>query len=224
MMERAAPRTVTLATTTLGCLSFFVVALISVHLLRPDYSPRDHFISDYAVGPYGWLMTSAFVALSAACATLAAGLLMDGPSGWLARSGAVLLCVCALGLIVTAIFPTDVPGAPPTPSGDIHELSFRVNVGSLILAILQITVAIVSSPRWRSYRTGAAVLAACTIAAAWFQFSTLHKGAPYGYANRLLVAAILTWLGATTVWLRRQALAALRDSSPHWQEASARSH
>jgi hypothetical protein len=55
-----------LAEVALGCFSYFVVALVLLHGLRPDYTPIDHMISDYAVGRLGWVMTTAFVALARA--------------------------------------------------------------------------------------------------------------------------------------------------------------
>ena len=63
-----------LASLSLASLTWFTLALLALHALRPDYHPGNHMISDYAVGPHGWIMTTAFLALSAACATLALGL------------------------------------------------------------------------------------------------------------------------------------------------------
>jgi hypothetical protein len=42
-----------LANLALGLFSFFAVVLILLHILRPDYTPVDHMISDYAVGLAG---------------------------------------------------------------------------------------------------------------------------------------------------------------------------
>ena len=112
---------------------YFIAALVLMHLVRPDYTPIDHMISDYAVGSGGWIMTTAFVALAAGCLTLAMAMLRVGPASWSARAGTALLMVAGVGLVVTAIFPTDLETAPTTPTGDIHTLSFRVNVASVML-------------------------------------------------------------------------------------------
>jgi hypothetical protein len=40
-----------------GCFSYALLAI-----LRPDYTLSNHMISDYAVGRFGWIMTTAFVA------------------------------------------------------------------------------------------------------------------------------------------------------------------
>ena len=47
------------ATTAIACFAYFALALLLLHLLRPDYAPATTWISGYAVGPYGWIMTTA---------------------------------------------------------------------------------------------------------------------------------------------------------------------
>jgi hypothetical protein len=54
-------------------------ALVVMHVIRPDYTVFYHMISDYAVGRFGWIMTTAFVSVGLGCLTLAIGLLRDGP-------------------------------------------------------------------------------------------------------------------------------------------------
>lgn len=58
-----------LASAAFSCFGYFAIALVALHVLRPDYVPRSHMISDYAVGPHGWIMTIAFLALSLGCLT-----------------------------------------------------------------------------------------------------------------------------------------------------------
>jgi len=41
-------------------ISYFLTTVIALHFLRPDYDPASRFVSEYAVGSYGFLMTSAF--------------------------------------------------------------------------------------------------------------------------------------------------------------------
>ncbi len=37
-------------------IGWFVVAVLALHVIEPDFSPVDNTISDYALGDYGWLM------------------------------------------------------------------------------------------------------------------------------------------------------------------------
>jgi hypothetical membrane protein len=122
------------ATTAIACFAYAALAILLMHVLRPDYTPASHMISDYAVGRYGWVMATAFLALSCGNLMLLLGLARIGPSSVVARLGTLLLGIACIGLVVTAIFPTDLEEARSTHTGDIHTMSFLVNVGSTILA------------------------------------------------------------------------------------------
>ena len=130
------------ATTAIACYTYFVLALLLMHVLRPDYTPTSHMISDYAVGPYGWIMTTAFLALSGASLMLLLGLARSGPRSVAARLGTLLLGIASLGLLVSAIFPTDLDGTSSTRTGDIHNFSFLVNVGCIMLASVLLSAAV----------------------------------------------------------------------------------
>jgi hypothetical membrane protein len=41
----------------------YLVAAITLHLLPTGFNPVTHELSDYANGPYGWLMTVGFLGL-----------------------------------------------------------------------------------------------------------------------------------------------------------------
>jgi hypothetical protein len=76
-------------------------------------------------------------------------------------------------------------GAPSTRSGFIHTISLLVNVGGILLASVFLAVGFGSDPRWRGFRRTAMMLALLLVLAFILQFLTLHKGMPYGLANRL---------------------------------------
>lgn len=184
------------------CIAYFLLALGLLHYLRPDYAPAKHMISDYAVGAFGWLMTSAFVALSISCLMLMLGLAATGPRALPARIGVALLGAAFCGLVVTAIFPTDLPGSPETASGDIHNATFLLNVGSLLSATVLLTASFFRDARWRSVGPVAVLLAALVVAAFVLQFVSLRPGSPYGLANRTFVITLLSWLMLVSLRLR----------------------
>jgi hypothetical membrane protein len=190
------------ATTAIACYTYFVLALLLMHVLRPDYTPTSHMISDYAVGPYGWIMTTAFLTLSSASLMLLLGLARSGPRSVAARLGTLVLGIASLGLLVSAIFPTDLDGTPSTRTGDIHTISFLVNVGCSLLSTVLLSLSFGSDPRWRPYRRTALILASLIMLAFILQFLTLHRGMPYGLTNRLFVALAIAWPLATSFRLR----------------------
>lgn len=192
----------TFASLATAGFAWFVFAVLAMHVLRPDYEPARHFLSDYAVGRFGGVMTSAFLALAAGCLGLALGLLRAGPPAWPARAGAVLLLVAAAGLVVTARFETDLPGQPFTRSGDLHELSFLVNVASLMLAAVLLTLAFAADPRWRAHRPVAAALLAAVLVAFALQFRAIRSHGPVGLYNRAFAGLLVAWLLATALRLR----------------------
>jgi hypothetical protein len=190
---------------TLATIFFIysVIALLLLHLLRPDYVPASNFISNYAVGRFGWIMTTWFLSMSAGLLALTVGLARSGLRSIVAWLGMVLLVVASLGLVVSAIFPTDIGDAPSTRSGEIHDMSFLVNVVSMVGAIGLLSVSFASHPAWRSYRSVAGLLVALILVAFVVQFMTLHRGMPYGLANRFFVAVLLAWLLATATRMRQ---------------------
>ena len=190
------------ATTAMAFFGYAAIALLTLHFLRPDYAPATNFISNYAVGRYGWIMTTWFLAMSCGLLTLAAGLYTNGLRSIIACLGIFLLVVAAIGLVVSAMFPTDAPGAPSTPTGAIHDMSFLVNVGSIFLASVLLSVSFGAHPAWRSYRRTAWILTSLILLGFVVQFLTLHKGMPYGLANRFFVVVLFAWLFAVSFRLR----------------------
>lgn len=199
------------ATLAIVFFIYGVIALLLLHILRPDYAPASNFISNYAVGRFGWVMTTWFLAMSAGLLALTVGLARSGLRSIVARLGMVLLVVASVGLVVSAIFPTDI-GALSTRSGEIHDMSFLVNVVSMVLAMGLLSVSFASHPAWRSYRSITWSLVALILVAFVVQFMTLHKGMPYGLANRFFVAVLIAWLLATA--LRTRQIALRRELEP----------
>jgi len=74
--------------------------------LRPDLDPSWHTISEWAIGPHGWIMSAAFLisALSYAALLL---MLKSQLRRILGRTGLGILLICAIGGAGVGIFTTD---------------------------------------------------------------------------------------------------------------------
>jgi hypothetical protein len=191
------------ATAALSLFSYFSVILIALHFVRPDYTPVDHMISDYAVGRAGWLMTTAFVALGFGCLSLSLGLWRSGPQTIMALVGRLFLIVTFLGLLVTATFATDLETAKDTQHGTIHTFSFLINIVSISIVAFTSSLSFGADQRWKSSRLPSLLIAIALVAAFILQYMTLHRGAPYGITNRLFVLVFMSWLFFAAYRLRK---------------------
>ena len=189
------------ATTAVACSAYFGIALLLVHVLRPDRHVATTMISGYAVGPYGWVMTTAWLAASICCLMLALGLNQIGPRSTAARLGTLVVAIFFLGILLTAIFPP-APRNSPTLSGQIHSMLFFVNISCALLGSVLLAMGFGSDPRWRPFRRTAVTLAALLWFSFALQFLTAYREVGYGYANRLLAAVLVVWLLAVSIKLR----------------------
>ena len=202
----AYPLAARFANIAIACFAIFGFGLATMHLLRPDYAPSSHMISDYAVGPWGNVMTTAFACIGLGSLMLSLAFAGSRPGSVAAWLVTVLFAVTSVGSALTAAFPTDLPGAPSTTSGDIHAMSFYVNVASLVLAAVTIAILSLRDSRWHAYRLGCVVFALLLVSALILQFKTLHRGMPYGLTNRLFVVIMICWLLFVATRLREIAL------------------
>jgi hypothetical protein len=191
------------ATIAIVCFAYATLVLLLMHLIRPDYLPAVHMISEYAVGKYGWIMTTCFLAMAGGCLMLLLGLARSGPGSIVGWIGTFLLVLPSIGLVISAFYPMDGSGTPPTRTGEIHDISFLINVASIFLATVLLSVGFGISPRWRSFRRFAVILSLLIVLAFVLQFLTIQWRESFGLANRFFVAVLFTWFFATSARLRK---------------------
>ena len=92
-----------------ACAAYFVIVLLALHVLEPEFDLRYRFISEYVWGAYGWLMTTTFFALGLAAFIVAAGLRGIHRSSRSARLGFGVLTVGALFVCLAGVFKDFVP-------------------------------------------------------------------------------------------------------------------
>jgi hypothetical membrane protein len=90
-----------------GCAAYYLIVVIALHILEPEFDPRFRFMSEYALGDYGWLMTTTFFALG--LAAFAVGLRYVHQSSRSARIGFGLLVVAALFVWLAGVFRDSIP-------------------------------------------------------------------------------------------------------------------
>jgi hypothetical protein len=84
----------------------------------------------------------------------------------------------------------------------VHDVGFLVNVGSIILITILLAAGFGNDMRWRNFQRTAVALTAVVLLAFVLQILTLHRGAPYGYANRFFILALFAWFFGISIRLR----------------------
>jgi hypothetical membrane protein len=128
--------------------------LILLIALRPDLDPSWHTISEWAIGPHGWVMSAAFLVSAASYFALAV-MLRSQLRGALGRIGWGLLLVCVLGAFGVGVFTTDPMPLRPLLStrGTLHVISGASQLVLLPFAALLINLSLArGNQAWRPAR------------------------------------------------------------------------
>lgn len=120
----------TLANLALLGVAWFVAGVALLHVLRSDLVPARHMISEYALGPWGWIQTLNFLALATGSAALASATRRSATPIGTTVTG--LLFLFAATTMLSAIFPT----GSGTWQAQIHELVGVLGFLTLIVAAI----------------------------------------------------------------------------------------
>jgi hypothetical protein len=186
-----------------GLLS--LVSLLALHGLKPDLAPSWHVVSEYALGPYGWVMALCFASLAVGCASLLVTLAPQMKTTG-ARIGLALLGIAAIGLAMASMFPMDpitTPPAPPSTSGKMHGVAAMLGIPELVIAAVVLSYSLRRHPRWASVRGPLLGVAHLTWISMVLMFTLLGvaiaNATPgpemmIGWPNRLLMVGYCAWV------------------------------
>ena len=207
---------VTAVSRTAALLSFagaatFVVLLAALHFIKPELDPSWHFISEYAIGDYGWIMVLAFLSLALGYVSLFVAIRSQlrtiGGS-----IGLALLLISALGLPIAAIFTTDpiaVSEDAVTTEGTLHNLGGTLGIAMPFAAAL-VGWKLARNPAWSSARRPLLWATGLALVAFLVSFVSLgvmvsQSGGKFGpdvlvgWPNRFEILAYSVWL-MTVAW------------------------
>ena len=177
---------------------WFVVAVLLLHALKSDdYDFSAQTISEFAVGRYGYLMTSAFVALGVAELTLAIALWRATGS----RVGPALQLVGAFVDLTSAVFEADLLGSPGTTHGAIHDGVGALGALLVIPTLLAYAWAFRRSADWRSF--AGPTLGWAIAETAGLVLVILLGDKRSGTSERVFLAIYVSWLLAAALRLIR---------------------
>jgi hypothetical protein len=121
-----------------------------LHLLSPEFNPATRFISEYALGTYGYLLTLGFVALGLGSIFLVMVLLqVESTHGIAWKTGLLLLSLWGLGVIADGFFPIDQGVEPVTMSGEIHLMAAMIAFLSLMISSLLLSLQFLKKPSFQ---------------------------------------------------------------------------
>jgi bacteriorhodopsin len=191
------------ATVALVGVAYFVGIIVVLHLLRPDLSPISQPTSEYAVGRYGFLMTSAFFSMSLASFALTVGLYQGVPPQARSRIGLGLLGLWGVGVLIAMSFPIDPEGAPQTLSGTIHRINGPLAFLSLTAGTILVSRRFKQDGLWRPFHRPALILSLLMLAVFVATFLNIATGSGLaGLCQRIFLAVFVTWFVLTAARLR----------------------
>jgi hypothetical protein len=210
-MAKTTARSVTTISSTAARLSFagaatFALLLAALRFFKPELDPSWHFISEYAIGEYGWIMVLAFLSLALGYVSLFVALRsqLQTTAG---RIGLALLLVSALGLTIAAIFTTDsvtVSDNSVTTEGTLHNFGGTLGIAMPFAAAL-IGWKLARNPTWSSARRPLLWATGLALVAFLVSFGSLSvmvsrsggefgPDVPVGWPNRIEIVAYSVWL------------------------------
>ncbi|MFN8512744.1 MAG: DUF998 domain-containing protein [Chloroflexia bacterium] len=178
--------------------TLFVLILLSLHLLEPEFDPTWRFISEYALGTFGWLMRLAFLMLAASLIGTGVAVYAHLRSviGYIGLFG---LGLAAIGLTIAAIFITDpitTSQEAATTSGKLHALGASLDYTPV--ATLLLSIALARNPAWRPLRKWLFLTSGITLAIMAAFFLLLPRDGQFGpgvYLGLCGRAQLISYLG-----------------------------
>ncbi|MFC9774230.1 DUF998 domain-containing protein [Paenibacillus chitinolyticus] len=180
--------------------TLFILVLCSLHLLEPEFDPTWRFISEYALGGFGWMMRLAFGLLAAVqiCVAVAIYPQIRTVAGYI---GLVILGISAIGVLIAAIFITDPISISPddaTFSGRMHSIGAMLDYTPV--AALLLSISLTRDNTWRPIRNRLFVSAGIALAAMVVFILQIPQDGQFGpevlagLFGRVLIIADLLWL------------------------------
>src|SRR5262245_16486951 len=187
----------TKATLAIGLCVTFLAILFVLHVLEPEFNPP-HFISEYQLGRFGWLMSLAFFCLGAASLALFAAARQEihtRPG----RLGTWGLLIIGVAYFCGGIFP-------PDPKWFLGSLLHGIG-GLVVIFGSPIVFTLVSKGLVRNDASATAArpliwMAALTWLSLFFFYGSIiafHGAASsrsnfVGWSNRFLITTFVLWL------------------------------
>ena len=192
-------------------LGYFVVIMIAMHKLRPDYNPRSRYISEYAVGKYGQLAASSFVIYGFSILGIYLCLHTVLPVRVQSNIGLTLMAIWGVAVVITGFFNTDLKAEKMSWHGTVHTIAANTGVAASTIALTFLSFTSTLNESTRSIAFVTQLIAVVSIILAVLLFLGLLEDMALKYHDKvngiLLSLHNLTGLterllvGISVVWL-----------------------
>ena len=179
----------------------FLLNVAALHFVRPDVNPVLEPMSDYAVGPYGFLLTAADIGSGLAALALAFGLYLSLASPARSYVGLFLLGLYGVSVLLAGIFPIDV-GGEATTVGTIHNIVGNISFFGFPIAVILLSLGMGKDERWRSFRRPALALSLVVVLTVILTIVGFNLGIGFGLTQRIANVTALVWMLAVALHLR----------------------
>jgi hypothetical protein len=180
----------------------FLVIIILLHFLYPDYNPLAQFISEYGYGRLGWLASIAFILQGIGFLFLGLNLLKLEES-YRSKVGLGLIFFLFVANIIFGLFPME-PAIPPTTFGG--TLHYWVGFVHVILGALTPLITLFKLKNAPVIKDSATVLWVLAIIASVdmvIGFLVMNAGLA-GLTRRIFVLCLTLWSMYVTVELGKE--------------------
>jgi len=177
----------------LSSVVYYAGTVFVLHLLRTDFDPLYRYLSEYAVGRYGSLMTSTFFALSGGSLALAIGIWRSVSSKRRFLPGLLIWLAWACAVFAAGVFTGDLQGTPHTRIGQLREQMGMIAFPSATVSVVLISVPLRWEDEWKAvWRV--AVLLSVIIVGGFLVFDRFGQADLGGLAQRIFLATLLIWM------------------------------
>ena len=189
----------------------FVTVFLAEGARRADYQPSRHPVSSLSLGPHGWVQAANFSAAGTLCVAGAAGLSRTRDAIMGTRLVPALIGAAGLGLLGSAVFPTDPvggypPGTPdvlPVPSASMTRHGIAAIPIFFGLPVAELACAWrfhrAGHPRWAFYSAATAASTVVNLGLAGAGFSQAPRLANRaGLFQRASIITAFAWITAVS--------------------------
>jgi hypothetical protein len=164
--------------------SALLLPIFSEYTLTADY------VSELAIGRFGFVQTIAFLAFGLGTLALAAGIRRATRGSWGSLVGSFVFGLLGVGALVDAVFPVDEGRNPEqTMSGTVHILAGSLAFVFAMLGMFVLTRTFKRDVRWQSYWVLSLVLALGALVTFF-----LPSGQWPGIFQRIFLGIVIAWM------------------------------